>query len=118
MAALPPRRPGQPYGGSEERTPLPLSPSSLNEQVIILRHHQDRAFEAIERLANTVNGIMETLHGSPGKFEDAIVGKVIAHEKRRRFWDKVIIGVWTAVLIAIIGVALRISWIVQTNRLP
>jgi hypothetical protein len=115
MALPPPRRPGLPYGGAEERTPLP---PSVNEQIIVLRHHQDRAFEAIERLANTVNGIVETLHGAPGKFDDAIVGKVLATEKRERFWGKIWIGILTAVCIAMVTWVARISYIVQSSKVP
>lgn len=113
MAPIPPRRPGLPFGGGEERTPLP---PSLHEQMIVLRHHQDRAFEAIERLANVVNGVVETLHGSPGKFDDAIVVKVLATEKRERFWSKIAIGILTAVCLAMITWVARISMIVQSSK--
>lgn len=115
MAQFPPRRPGLPYGGAEERTPLPVP---VNERLATLEHHQDRAWEAIEKLAMTTTEIVEVVHGPTGRPDDGMLYKLIGLEKRRRFWDRIAFGVISFIAIALAALVGRIAYMVQAAKLP
>lgn len=93
----PPRRPTlQPYGGPEERTPLPTSPAA-RERLIA-----DAAFDALKAVreqSETVGQLVEIIKGTPTKPEQGLLWRVMEQEnkqdrkddereKRRRFWSQ------------------------------
>lgn len=96
-----------------ERTPLPVP---VNERLAKLEFHVDKAVGSVEKLAESVNSLVEVVHGAPSKPEDGMLWKVIKHEHRRRTWDKIAIAVLTAICIGLIGFLVRISWMVQSSR--
>lgn len=109
-----PRRPQQTYGGPEERTPLPMT---MNERVMVLDAHADRAFEAIEKLSNNVDSILEIINGPNGKPEDGLLSKMYVLDQRRRNWDRVVFACATALAVALIGFLARISFLVQAAKI-
>lgn len=115
MPVPPSRRSTVPsYGGAEERTPLPLN---LNERVMILDAHADRAFEALEKLSNTVDSILELINGPQGKPEEGLLHKMYLLDQRRRQQDKLAFLIISTIAVALLGFLLRISWIVQGAKL-
>lgn len=101
-----------PVGGERERRV-----SALEADVAVLQReerHQGKTIDEIKasysKLAATVDTIDTTL--------SMLVGKVDQLLEKRKFWQKVQTGVLVGICLALFGFIAKISFIVQSAKLP
>lgn len=102
----PPCRPtSPPYGGGEERTPLPASP--VERERLIAEAAFD-ALKAVRAQSETVGQLVQIIQGTPTKPEDGLLWRVLEQERKDierakllRFWSQVWIAALGGVCLAL-----------------
>ena len=103
----PPRRPSSLYGGMEERTPLPQT----------VAERLTRVETKVERHDRELHGAAEELHAVAHELR-AVAESNRTLMERKKFHDKLILAAATLLVTGLIAVLARISWWVQSARMP
>jgi len=103
MASLPPPRPGPPYGGEEERTPRPATIEGRLVRVETKQEWQERELAELRGVAHELRELTQAVRPLT---------------ERKKFHDKLILAAATLVVTGLLGFLLRLSWWVQSAKLP
>jgi hypothetical protein len=102
--------PTDPRGRIQTGGQMPPSPAQLAWRMEVVERHLEKQDEAAERLVgklDTINDLMTDMNGRLKK-----------HDESRAMWSKIYVGVATAIAIGLVGFLLKISYIVQSSKLP
>lgn len=83
-----------------------------------LRNGQETMIQTVTQMADTIRSAVEALQGPPGKPEEGALARLRDHDKRRRRMDAIVWTVITAMVLGGFTLLLRLSYVVQMNRLP
>lgn len=103
-----PRRSTMPGSGGRDRLEARVSVLERTEQ------HQAETIDEIKRGQAKLAGSVDTIDTNL----NALVAKVDQLLEKRRFWQKVQTGVLVGLCLLLFGFIARISYIVQSARLP
>lgn len=99
------------------RPTLPPVPPSMETRVSLLEREDDQHREDILGLEGSLRGLAEKI-GTLTNSVDALAVQVKTFSESRTWWLKVLSSVVGAGAFALIGWLIRISWFVQSSRLP
>lgn len=88
--------------------------SDLPRRVEKVETHVDEQRRFNAQLTEGIWALKSMVEKSVGELS----ARIKIHDDRRAFWLKVAIGVMTAVALTLMGWIMKISYIVQTSKLP
>jgi hypothetical protein len=103
MALPPVRRSLLPYGGAEESTPRPetVAERLMRVEMVQQRHRED--IDALKEVATELKELAEAVRPLT---------------ERKKFSDKLILAAAVLLVTGLLGMLMRISWLVQSAKLP
>lgn len=97
--------------------PAPFHNPGTDPHII---YRLEKVEEQTEELGTLKNKLSESILMLGVRVENGLLqlsDKIREFENRRQFWNKILIGVLTAVAIAVVTQLLRISYVVQSNKI-